>query len=360
MRQTATRRGNSRWGWWGLGAVLVLAGMAAAVGAHSKPAAKDPGLRIYFVDVEGGQSTLFVTPEGHSLLIDTGWDDNDGRDAGRIVAAAKDAGIRRLDYVLLTHYHADHAGGFAQIAERMPIGTVIDHGENRETGDSTQQVYEKYLRVVADEKLKRIIAKPGDVLPVPDVHLDVISADGETITNPLPGAGQENPACKESGPYAPIQSENPRSLGTLMTFGKLRILDLGDLTNEKEMLFMCPRNLLGHVDILVVSHHGTYTSSSPALIYGIAPRVAIVDNGAKKGGTPAVWDIISKSPGLEGLWQLHFAEAGGAEHNSAEKFLANLTGPDAGNYLKLTAWADGHFELFNSRTRATTKYPAHK
>lgn len=343
---------------WPLGAALVWLCAGAGAADNSNAAAKDAGMRIYFVDVEGGQSTLFVTPEGHSLLIDTGWDDFDGRDAGRIVAAAKDAGISRLDYVLLTHYHPDHAGGFAQLAARMPIGTVFDHGENRETGDPTQQVYEAYLKVVASEKLKRISAKPGDVLPVPDMHVDVISADGETITHPLPGAGQENPACKESGPYEQIQSENPRSLGTLITFGKLRILDLGDLTSEKEMLFMCPRNFLGRVDILIVSHHGTYTSSSPALIYGIAPRVAIMDNGAKKGGTPAVWDTIDKSPGLESLWQLHFAEAGGTEHNSAEKFLANLKGPDTGNYLKLTAWRDGHFEVFNSRTNATTQYPA--
>jgi len=308
------------------------------------------------VDVEGGQSTLFVTPEGHSLLIDTGWGDSNGRDAGRIVAA-KDAGIDRLDYVLLTHYHQDHAGGFAQIAERMPIGTVFDHGVNRETGDSTEQVYENYLKVVASEKLKRITAKPGDVLPVPDMRVDVISADGATITQALPGAGQENPACKESGPYPPIESENPRSLGTLITFGKLRILDLGDLTDDKEVLFMCPRNLLGHVDILIVSHHGTDTSSSPALVNGIAPRVAIMDNGSRKGGSPEVWETIEKSPGLEALWQLHFAEAGAA-HNSPLMFLANLEGPDAGNYLKLTAWKNGNFEVFNSRTHATTKYPA--
>jgi len=315
-------------------------------------------LRIYFVDVEGGQSTLFVTPEGHSLLIDTGWAGFDGRDAGRILAAAKDAGIRRLDFVLLTHYHMDHAGGFVQLAERIPIGTVFDNGENRQTTDAmTQQVFESYQKFVATGTVKRITPKPGDVLPVPDMKVRVISSDGETITQALTGAGQENPACKESGPYAAIQSENPRSLGTLITFGKLRILDLGDLTSEKEVLFMCPRNLLGRVDILIVSHHGTVTSSSPALVYGIAPRVAIMDNGGRKGGSPSVWQTIESSPGLEDLWQLHTAEAEGAR-NVSDAFIANLSGPDGGNYLKLTAWPDGKFEVFNARTSETKKYPA--
>ena len=143
-----------------------------------------------------------------------------------------------------------------------------------------------------------------------------------------------------------------------MTFGKFRILDLGDLTKDKEMELMCPKNKLGKIDIYIVSHHGWNQSSSPAFVYGLAPRVAIMDNGAKKGGTPSVWDIIEKSPGLENLWQLHYSEEGGAAHNVPAEFIANPDGPDAGNYLELTARRDGSFRVFNSRTQKTKQYPA--
>ena len=120
---------------------------------------------------------------------------------------------------------------------------------------------------------------------------------------------------------------------------------------------MCPDNKIGPIDIYIVSHHGLAQSGSPALVHGISPRVAIMDNGAKKGGEPSSCDIIKTSPGLEDLWQLHFSDAGGASHNAAAQYIANLSGElDAGNYLKLSAWSDGHFEVFNSRTRATKKY----
>jgi hypothetical protein len=155
-------------------------------------------------------------------------------------------------------------------------------------------------------------------------------------------------------------TENPRSLGTLITFGKLRILDLGDLTSDKEMDLMCPMNKIGAVDIYVVSHHGFLQSGSAVLVHAITPRVAIMDNGAKKGGSPAAWDVIEKAPGLEDLWQLHYSEEGGDAHNVAAAFLANLHGPDTGNYLKVAASADGSFEVFNSRTRETKKYAAKK
>jgi hypothetical protein len=142
-------------------------------------------------------------------------------------------------------------------------------------------------------------------------------------------------------------------LGILIDFGKLSILDLGDLTRDQEMKLMCPANKLGKIDVYSVSHHGWYQSGSPAFVNGIAPRVAIMDNGAKKGGTPSAWDVLSKAPGLEDLWQLHYAEEGGPTHNVAPEFIANPEGPDSANYLKLTAWEDGGIEVFNSRTQKT-------
>ena len=341
-----------------LAVIALVATAIAAPTATASPAARK-ALRVYFVDVEGGQATLFVTAEGQSLLIDTGWDGNNGRDADRIVAAAKSAGLSRIDYVLITHFHADHVGGAPQLAARIPIGTFIDHGENRETGDGpTVQGWQAYQALLATGKYKRITPKPGDVLPIQGMRVEVISADGDLIAKPLPGAGQENAACKESETRPADKTENLRSLGVLITFGKLRILDLGDLTWDKEMELMCPVNKLGKVDVYIVSHHGWQQSSSPALVWGIAPRVAIMDNGAKKGGTPSTWDIIEKSPGLEDLWQLHYSEEGGAAHNVAAEFIANPKGTDAGNYLELIGYADGGFDVFNSRTQETKKYSA--
>src|ERR1700694_3580968 len=262
-------------------------------------------LQIYFVDVEGGQATLFVTPDGQSLLIDTGWSGNDGRDADRIVAAARKAAIERIDFVLLTHFHQDHAGGITQLAAKIPIGTVIDHGENREHADAvTEQTWQDYQKFLAKDNVKRLIVKPGDVLPLQGIEAKVISSDGELIDKPLPGAGGTNTSCKDSDRHPADQTENLRSLGTIITFGKARILDLGDLTWDKEMQLMCPLNKVGKVDILVVSHHGLFQSSSPALVDAIAPRIAIMNNGAKKGGSTPTFETIAKAPGLETLWQL--------------------------------------------------------
>jgi beta-lactamase superfamily II metal-dependent hydrolase len=339
-------------------ATLLVVMLGAFAGTAPGPVSAK-ALQIYFVDVEGGQATLFVTPEGKSLLIDTGWPDNNRRDADRIAAAAKDAKITKIDFVLITHFHDDHVGGAPQLAAKIPVGTFIDHGENRETnGEGAKKVFAAYQQLLATGKYKHITAKPGEVLPITGMQVRVVSADGDLIERPLPGGGKENASCANAARPPVDETENPRSVGTLITLGKLRILDLGDLTMDKEMGLMCPTNKIGPVDIYVVSHHGWLQSGSPVLVHGIAPRVAIMDNGAKKGGSPATWDVIEKSPGLEDLWQLHYSEEGGDAHNVASTFLANLQGADTGNYLKVTASADGSFAVFNSRTQQIKKYAA--
>lgn len=315
-------------------------------------------LRAYFVDVEGGQATLFVTPKGESLLIDTGWPGQNGRDADRIVAAAKKAGLARIDYVLLTHYHDDHTGGVPQLVDRIPVGTFIDHGPNRETNDPiTEDRYESYQKVLATGKYQHIAAKPGDILPIKGIQVQAVSADGEVIAQPLHGAGEANSACANAETPATDKTENARSLGVVITFHKTRILDLGDLTRDKEMQLMCPANRLGKFDVFVVSHHGFEQSDSPALVDGIRPRIAIMDNGAKKGGSKSVLETIGKTPGVEALWQLHYAEDGG-NSNTGEKNIANLSGPDTGKNFELSISPSGAMTVLNGRTQETTSYPA--
>ena len=311
-------------------------------------------LLIYCVDVEGGQATLFVTPAGESLLIDTGWDGFGGRDADRIVAAAKDAGISKIDYVLITHYHSDHVGGATQLAARIPIGAFLDHGDNMETNDApTLTGWHAYEKLLASGKYKRISVKPGDTLPIHGAEFVIVNGGGKVLEKPLSNAGMKNEHCAATPQPAADHTENEFSLGLVMNFGNLRLVDLGDLPWAKELELMCPVNKLGRADIYIATHHGFNGSGSQALVYGIHPRVAIMENGAKKGGSPSAWDILRKSPGLRALYQLHWSEEGGAAHNSPADFLANLAGPDGGHYFKITVSPDGGFDVLNSRNRQT-------
>jgi competence protein ComEC len=212
--------------------------------------------------------------------------------------------------------------------------------------------------VLATGKYKRISAKPGDVFPIGNMRATVINSDGNVIDDNLPGGGEKNPHCDVVENKPNDRSENSHSLGILINFGKLKILDLGDLTWEKEHMFMCPVNRIGAVDLLVVSHHGFRPSSSHALIDGIQPRVAIMDNAATKGGNIPVLDTIRQSPKLETLWQLHYSEEGGAEHNTAAEYIANPQGPDQGNYILVKARSNGSLTVFNSGNKQSKTYAA--
>ena len=319
-------------------------------------AAQKP-LEIFFIDVEGGQATLFVTPAGQSLLVDTGWGYNGFRDANRIVTTAtKLAHLKKIDYVLITHYHTDHVGGVPQLAQKIKVGEYIDHGPNRETSKDSSTLYSEYQ--AATNGAEKMVAKPGDTLPIKGLNLTFVSADGNLIDHPLSNAGAPNQACDGVEQKATDPSENARSIGMVIDFNQLRIVDLGDLTWAKELQLMCPENKLGHADIYIASHHGLDQSNSPALVHGLTPRVAIIDNGNKKGASPTAWDIIKSSPGLQDIWQLHFADANGSEHNAPDSFIANTEDTDSGFYLKLTAHEDGSFQIFNPRNKYSKEYPA--
>ena len=330
-----------------------------AVGMFAFAQSKTDKLRIYFIDVEGGQSTLFVTPAGESLLVDTGWPENNGRDADRIVAAAKKAGLSKIDYVLITHYHADHAGGIPQLVARISVGTFLDHGPNTEFDKGiTEKDYALYQAELAKGKSKVIHETPGNVLPIKGMTATVISSDGKLIDKPLPGAGEAKSDCNGAAVPAADQTENSHSLGIEINFGKLKLLDLGDLTRDKERELVCPANKLGHVDVYIVSHHGWEQSSSKVFVDALHARVAIMDNGAKKGGSTPVLQTIKSAPGLETLWQIHYSDEGGPANNTAAEFIANPQGTDTGNGLELAASKDGSFDVTNSRTHVTKHYAA--
>jgi len=320
---------------------------------HMAEAKAKPGLQIYFVDVEGGQSTLIVSPSGESLLVDTGWPG--GRDADRIVAAAKAAGLQQIDYVLITHYHRDHVGGVPDLAKRFKIGTFVDHGANREDAADPREDYAAYQKVLP--KYKHLTIKPGEGLPLKDITVRVLTADGEHIDSPLPGAGAANPYCAAEGKPTADITENARSLGVLVSYGNFKFIDLGDLTKDKEIEMMCPNNMIGTVDLFLVSHHGWEQSNTKALVWALHPRVAIMDNGAHKGGSASVWQVVHDSPGLQGFWQIDYAVEAGKDHNVAEEFIANPDEKnDAGKYIKVTAEPNGTFTVLNTRNAEQKTY----
>lgn len=331
--------------------------LALALAATASAQAKKP-LQIYFIDVEGGQSTLIVTPAGQSMLVDTGWADFDGRDAARIADAAHQAGVTKLDYVWITHYHLDHVGGVPALLQKLKVGTFIDHGPNHENTDQVRGLYDAYQKAIAGSK--HIVIKPGDHVPLKGVTIEAVAANGEHIAKPLPGAGQPNPNCASEPAPANDTTENAFSAGFLLTYGKFRFLDLGDLTKNRELELVCPNNLVGTIDVYLTTHHGLFQSNARALVDAVQPRVAIMNNGAKKGGSPAAWQIVHDSPGLQDLWQLHYSIEGGAAHNTGEQLIANPEEKCTGQYLKLTAAPDGSFAVWNSLNQFLKQYAARK
>lgn len=335
---------------WMLVALSTLAAPAMLRAEHKNTAKH---LLIYSIDVEGGQSTLLVGPEGDTLLVDTGWSGHNGRDADRIQAAMRDAGVTKIDRLLITHYHVDHVGGVPNLVSRVQVGEFLDHGPNREDFNYTRMAYANYREAVGDT-LHRVV-KPGDTISMRGMGIVVLSADGEHISS-VPGIKPvPNPYCATEKKWDADPTENARSSGILVRFGRFGFLDLGDLTGAKEVAMVCPNNPIGTVDLFLVSHHGMDWSNSRALVHAVHPLVAIMNNGAHKGGKPVAWQTVHDSPGLQALWQLHTAEDPGGL-NSPEQLIANPKGDGDGAYIKVTASENGSFSVTNSRTGFTKEY----
>ena len=343
-------------------------------------------LDIYVVDVEGGNATLFASPSGESLLIDTGnlGPEASVRDAERIIAAVKDAGLTRIDNLITTHWHGDHFGGMAEVAARIPIRNFIDHGPNVQPAPAVDEFLAKTYPALYG-KGKHTVAKPGDKISVAGLDVRVVASAGESIKAELPGAGMANPSCA-SFKAGETNAEDPMSVATYVTFGKFRTIHLGDLTKNKEFELMCPNNRIGTVDVLLGLHHGVDTSNSEVLVHALRPRAAIMNNGTRKGGQPEVMKTLHSSPGLEDLWQMHFSLLSGQEYTVPGMFIANLfdepsaampvapiAAPPPGpgtppppahngpaHWIKVSAQADGTFTVTNTRNSFSKTYAARK
>jgi competence protein ComEC len=336
--------------------------LACAAGPAATAQERNEGsasLRIFFIDVEGGQSTLIVTPAGQSMLVDTGYPGFEGRDAERIVQAAKLAGVHRINFLLITHYHADHVGGVPQLAARIPIDNFLDHGPDVQKSPVDHKLYSAYMKTA--RKGKHRVVKPGDAIPLEGVKVMVVAAAGKHLRQPLAGAGRPNPYCSETKPIPIDATENAQSAGFVLTYGKFRFVDLGDLTWNREIALMCPRNRLGHADVFLASHHGNSNSNSRALVWALRPRVTIIDNAPKKGGSSEAWKRIHAAPGRKRIWELHYSVEGGKKDNAAPDYIANSEDqPDRGHYLEVSARPDGGFTVENSRNNFKVDYPARR
>ena len=360
--------------------VLMIAALTPVLSVAQAPAAKT--LDIYVIDVEGGNATLFVSPSGESLLIDTG---NAGataavRDAGRILEAAKAAGLQKIDHLVTTHWHGDHFGGLAELASHITIGEYIDHGPNMQPGELPDAFLKNtYPQLYA--KSKHTVVKPGDKISLAGADVRVVTSAGEIIKAPLPGAGKSNPACANFK-TAESNLEDPLSVSVYVTYGKFRTYHSGDLPKGKEFEMMCPNTKVPPVDVFLGLHHGVATSNSPVLVHALHPRVAIMNNGTRKGGDPDVMLSVHTSPGLEDLWQIHFSTLSGQENTVPGMFIANTVdeqgsgmpiaavpaptpGPNAppppahngkAYWIKVSAQQNGSFTVTNARNGFSKTY----
>lgn len=358
-----------------LAAVMFAA--TAALFAQSKP------LEIYVVDTEGGKAALYVTPSGQTALVDTG--SPGGRDTDRIMAAIADAGVKQIDVLVSTHYHIDHIGGMQELAKRIPIAHFVDHGHSVEEREQVPGFQQAYAELRA--KARHTVVKAGDRLPMKDLDWRIVTSAGQALKKPLPGGGTPNPACASFTPKNITNDpENSQSIGSAVAFGQFRLLDLGDLLWNNERDLMCPNNPIGTVDLYMVTHHGLDQSNAPVVVHAVRPRVAVMQNGTRKGAGTEAMTTMRTSPGLEDIWQLHWSHRAGIEQNSAGVFVANVDEPatiaavlapppESGGappggrgrgaaaaahtpayWIKISARQDGTFTVSNSRNGFSKTY----
>jgi len=337
--------------------VAALTAVFAAQTGSARGAPPNPGtLDIYWIDVEGGASTLIVTPAGESVLMDAGFSGFNDRDAARIEhIVKKEAKLQQLDYVLVSHFHGDHAGGLGALAKRVKIGAFVDHGDSIE-GQSAAGglVWHEYRQLAGT---RRRTMKPGERLPLKGVELVIVAGHGQVLPAPLADP-QPNTSCDSFKPQDEDRGENGMSLGYLLRHGKFAFVNLGDLSWNFQHRLACPVNLLGRVDLFQVTHHGVRDDVLPQQMWSMAPTVAVMNNGPTKGAGAVAVETVLKSPGLEDLWSLHRAVNNDAAHNAQERLTANLGGTEActGAWIRARVDAAGTYTLTNSRNGFSKTY----
>jgi beta-lactamase superfamily II metal-dependent hydrolase len=357
---------------------LILVLSASFARAQSKSA---KSLDIYVIDVEGGNAVLFVAPSGESMLVDTG-NGGDGavRDAGRIMAAVKDAGVKHIDHLIITHYHNDHIGGLAELARQISIKEFIDHGANSQPNPNIDPVLQRYSELYREAK--HTVAKPGDKIAIAGLEWRIVASDGKVLKTALPGAGAPNPFCASFKHQDVPQTEDDHSVGSFVTFGKFHTVILGDLTLNRQFDLMCPNNRLGSVDLDLLARHGNLNSE--LLVYPLHPRAAIMNDGTRKGAPPDAMKVLFSSPMPLDVWEMHFSLLSGQEYTVPGMFIANTldeplaaipiapqSAPPQGQqappppqhngtayYFKIAALQDGTFTVTNTRNGFSKTYKA--
>jgi competence protein ComEC len=330
------------------GSTAGTAGEATGGGTGGAPPVSGEPLVIYWIDVEGGAATLLVAPNGEIVVVDAG---NPGeRDAQRIATVLMgELQADHIDHMIVTHYHGDHVGGVPALAGLLPITQYYDHGPTVQPGNT----FDDYVELAGN---KRMLLGPGDVLTLGEVVLTFVTGAGQVIDPPLAGA-MPNPTCPSNiTKDMDGGAENGQSLGFVARYGNFDFLDLGDLTWDIEQLLMCPTNRIGIVDLFQVNHHGQDFSNSPQMIHPLEPTVAVMNNGATKGGHVAVFETLKSSPGIQDIWAVHEATNNGPEHNALPDLIANPAGPDAAHYIKAVIESNGSYTVTNGRNAVSRSY----
>jgi competence protein ComEC len=340
---------------------MKILGISFLMALFSFATPKSDTLDVYVIDVEGGKAMLVKAPSGQSMLLDTGWPGFNGRDVDRILEAAKSAQLKQIDYLVITHLDVDHVGDVPLLLSRFPVGRILDNGPVQTKGKGVEKRFETYA--AARDKVPHGVVKPGDKIPIKGMEVTVVAAGTKVIDRPVKGGGVANPVCAGNPQAAeiPDDREDNMSIGLLFAYGGFRMLDLADLEAHFDYTLMCPRNLVGPVDVYQVNVHGQAKGSSPVLEHALGARVAIMNNGARKGGDPESWQSLRSAPGLQDIWQLHYSVKGGKDNNPSDDFIANPEPADCqGRWIKLSARRDGSFVVTNSRNGFAKTYEARR
>jgi competence protein ComEC len=314
---------------------------------------KDKTLDVYWVDSEGGGSTLIVTPNDESVLIDAGHLGT--RDAAWLAKAIRSAGLTRVDYLVLTHYHSDHFGGASELAKQIPIGTIYQRAiPDRDPDGKVASTFLQEIKAWKDISAKRAALAPGVSIPLrpaagvaaPKLELKCIASDQATIAPNSAPAKQQNPLAGTGTPKAITPSDDDNSAVLVLEYGAFRFFDGGDLTWNMEEKLISPINLVGKIDVYQTNHHGLDSSNNPLFVQSLAPEVVVMNNGPRKGGQPGSFAALRSVKSIKAQYQVHKSMNVPADQNAADEFIANLEEARpadncTANFIKMAVAPDG-------------------